>query len=226
MHVEVVAYTSLWDVERMEETMKLDRSAKAMESVIEFAGRSCYESFHKPRVSTRRNDAYISNIIDMGHESVLEHASVSFYVTGVSRNMLLELERHRHLSFSVVSTRFVDMSNAMVVIPPALRDDDGVVLEPLGSTQSEYYEELVMVLQGDGLTRKEAREAARYRLPGNLETKFVVTGNLRAWRDVLKKRFSTHADAEIRLFAEQVLRLLRTEVAPNVFADFPLTPFD
>jgi thymidylate synthase (FAD) len=62
-------------------------------------------------------------------------------------------------------------------------------------------------------------------LSGNLETKFVVTGNMRAWRDVLKKRYSTHADAEIRQFAEGVLELLRKE-APNIFQDFPYTPFE
>lgn len=198
-----------------------------LEKVVEFSGRACYQSFHKPNPNTRLNKDYLANILALGHESVLEHATVSFYVQGVSRNMLLELERHRHLSFSVVSTRFVDATMANVVIPPALRfkDPGSATMVPLDSDVIEAYLIEVAALQKEGKTRKQAREAARWLLPGNLETKFVVTGNLRAWRDVLKKRWSVHADAEIALFAEGVLQLLKAE-APSVFQDFPEVPFD
>lgn len=203
----------------------IELEPQGVEKLVEFAGRACYQSFHKPNAATRLNKNYLANILKQQHESVLEHGVVSFYVQGVSRNMLLELERHRHLSFSVISTRFVDMSDAKIVIPPALRVSDDDVLTVLEPRMLDSYEDAVYYLMSNGLTRKQAREAARWLLPGNLETKFVVTGNLRAWRDVLKKRYSTHADAEIRLFAEEVLRLLKVE-APNVFQDFPDMPFD
>src|SRR6185436_17262684 len=179
--------------------MELDYSSTGAEDLAEFAGRACYQSFHKPNALTRYNDAYLANILVQGHESVLEHASVSFYVQGVSRNMLLELERHRHLSFSVISTRFVNSEHTEVVIPPALRGDalaEYVIIEQAEASRKAYvalYERLTLA----GKTRKEGREAARVALSGNLETKFVVTGNMRAWRDVLKKRYSVHADAEI-----------------------------
>lgn len=198
-----------------------------LEKVVEFSGRACYQSFHKPNPNTRLNKHYLANILALGHESVLEHATVSFYVQGVSRNMLLELERHRHLSFSVISTRFVNSESTEVIIPPALRDDDIACTDIIEQarlssvTYTALYERLTLA----GKTRKEAREAARVALSGNLETKFVVTGNLRAWRDVLKKRWSVHADAEIALFADGVLRLLKTE-APSVFQDFPEEMFD
>jgi thymidylate synthase (FAD) len=80
------------------------------------------------------------------------------------------------------------------------------------------YKEMVWQAEGDGKTRKQAREAARYYLPSGMETKFVVTGNLRAWRDVLKKRDSEHADAEMQLFAKEVKRQLLQEY-PDVFGD-------
>jgi thymidylate synthase (FAD) len=223
MKIEVVGRTTTL-ISAIEAYMVTDDEASGMEDLVEFAGRACYQSFHKPNAGTRKNEDYIANILAQQHESVLEHASVSFYVQGVSRNMLLELERHRHLSFSVISTRFVDMSQAMVVVPPALLQDGTPNLEPLSWDARNFYEELVDVLMQEGLTRKQAREAARYRLPGNLETKFVVTGNLRAWRDVLRKRYSVWADAEIRHFASAVLDLLRIE-APSVFQDFPEAPF-
>jgi|SRR5690242_1308970 len=226
VRIEVVGRTNI-DFDTVMSYMKLDEDSLATEDLVEFAGRACYQSFHKPNEATRSNRAYIANILAQGHESVLEHASVSFYVQGVSRNMLLELERHRHLSFSVISTRFVNSEHTEVIIPPALRGDqlaEHVIIEQAEASRQAYValnDRLVLA----GKTRKEAREAARVALSGNLETKFVVTGNLRAWRDVLKKRYSTHADAEIRQFAEAVLELLKLE-APNVFQDFPDTPFD
>lgn len=143
--------------------------------------------------------------------------------------MLLELERHRHLSFSVLSQRFVDARNSGFVYPPALRKyletngdvDDAIVKAHVAA--NEAYEAIEGALSD--LPRKQRREAARSVLPGGTETKFVVTGNMRAWRDVLKKRYSTHADAEIRQFAERVLELLKLE-APSIFQDFPDRPFD
>ena len=53
-------------------------------ALVEFAGRACYQSWSKPNPRTATNAAYVRHIIDVGHFSVLEHASVSFYITGVS----------------------------------------------------------------------------------------------------------------------------------------------
>lgn len=222
MKVEPLAFTEMTGA--AEDYMAFDWDTSPGEDLVEFAGRACYQSFHKPNPATASNEAYLANILAQGHESVLEHASASFYVQGVSRNMLLELERHRHLSFSVISTRFVDATKSTVVVPPALRAVVGADELPLDSDVIEDYLVTVQTLQRQGKTRKQAREAARYLLPGNLETKFVVTGNMRAWRDMLKKRYSVHADAEIRQFAEEVLHLLRAH-SPNIFQDFPEVPF-
>ncbi len=191
------------------------------QELIEFAGRLCYESFHLPNEDTKTNGAYVRNIVKQGHESVLEHVSVTFYIEGVSRNLTHELIRHRHLSFSELSQRFVDMKDANVVIPPAFREEAGLAysIYPLGEAHKDAYGEAVSFLKDEsGKTRKQAREAARYGLPSGMETKLVVSGNLRAWRDVLKKRLSVHADAEIQEFAKQVLWILSTEY-PDVFAD-------
>lgn len=191
------------------------------EALIEFAGRLCYESWSMPNEATATREGYLSNILQQGHESVLEHASVTFYVEGVSRNLSHELIRHRHLSFSELSQRFVDMSEARFIIPPALIHLYGVEeydLEGNKLLATGSYDLIVEQLIETGSTRKQAREAARSYLNAGAETKFVVTGNLRAWRDVLKKRDSEHADAEMQLFAKEVKRQLLKEY-PDVFKD-------
>lgn len=186
----------------------------------EFAGRNCYLSHHKPNPATAENAAYLKNILEIEHESILEHSSVSFYVSGVSRNVLLELERHRHLSFSVVSTRYVAPNKMGVVLHPNTPEDlreDILAHDQKGRWLAER---VYLRSKVQGYEVKESREIARQVLGGNTETKMVVTGNLRAWRYVVNLRWHPKADKEIQLLAEEILKGLK-KVAPNSVQDFP-----
>ncbi|WHT20999.1 FAD-dependent thymidylate synthase [Crossiella sp. CA-258035] len=198
------------------------------DTLSEFAGRACYQSFNRPRPETASNVGYLANILRQGHESVLEHASVTFYIESVSRSLSHELVRHRHLSFSQLSQRYVDESEADFVMPPAVAHGMAWEAEKSFSqatrTAQIAYQAIVDVLVGQGLPRKQAREAARSVLPNATETKLVVTGNLRAWRDVLRKRWHVAADAEIRALAGEILRHLR-EIAPASVQDIPDMPY-
>jgi thymidylate synthase (FAD) len=155
----------------------------------------------------------------------MEHASVTFLVQGVSRALLAELTRHRHLSFSVVSQRYVNYSNTSPVIPPAAVGTPAeTAIRNNYAVQLKRYEWLVEDLTARGLKRKQAREAARCVLPNAAPVDMIVTGNLRAWRDVLGKRHHVAADAEIKAFAGRVLRLLRV-AAPACVQDVPAAPY-
>ena len=238
--VELIAHTTLACNGRspaIEEYMSLDPDAGDMQQLVEFAGRSCYQSFHKPNPKTARNADYISRTLHgQAHWSIAEHATATFYITGVSRALTHELIRHRHLSYSQLSQRFVDESDANIVIPPAARKSESVVvygsedfhddlkgslpkaLEWWGQDVLLDYEEIVNVLLAEGLLRKQAREAARAVLPNMIETKIVVTGNLRAWHEVIERRTAPDADAEF----QQVAGLIRKELqrlAPEVFPE-------
>ncbi len=85
----------------------------------EVAGRLCYMSYKNPRPGG--NEAYLRNIVETGHHSVLEHTQWTFAVTGVSRSLANELVRHRHLSPSQLSQRYVDESACRFVVPPFIR---------------------------------------------------------------------------------------------------------
>jgi thymidylate synthase (FAD) len=186
-----------------------------MQSLVEFAGRSCYESFDHPNPRTASNKGYLANTQDHGHGSIEEHASVSFYVTGVSRSLTHELIRHRHLSYSELSQRFVDVTEAKLVVPPALEDSD-ISFQMEQKHVSNVYGHIVHILQNEGVQGKKAREAARAVMPNMTESKIVVTGNLRAWKEFLIKRDSPHADAEIRRLAQEIGGQL-AGIAPNLF---------
>lgn len=196
--------------------------------VAEFAGRACYQSWKLPNEKTATNDDYLKNILAQAHYSVLEHASFTVYVTGVSRSLTHELVRHRHLSYSQLSQRFIDESDADFVVPPAVaagNPDLAAALARVWTAAQEEYAGIADGLLDAGYTRKQAREAARCVLPNMTETRIVVSGNIRAWREFVQKRYNPHADAEIQEFARQILLLMRV-IAPASVQDIPLRADD
>lgn len=239
--VELIAHTALATNGRgtvIEEYMSLDPEGSDIQQLIEFSGRACYQSFGKPNKATARNKDYIARTLHtQGHFSIAEHATATFYITGVSRAFTHELIRHRHLSYSQLSQRFVNESDANIVIPPAIRNakeindshyDEELGGDVIGATENlkvmanlaiGTYEELVEELQEvEGLPRKQAREAARAVLTNMVETRIVVTGNMRAWHEVIERRTKPDADAEF----QQVAGMIRDELqklAPAIFGE-------
>ena len=220
--VELIAHTTLACNGRspvIEGHMSLDPDAGDVQQLVEFAGRACYESWSKPNPATAKNADYIARTLHgQNHWSIAEHATATFYITGVSRALTHELIRHRHLSYSQLSQRFVDESEANIVIPPAARGSEKLMweFENAAAGARHSYRELVEALLDSGLPRKQAREAARAVLPNMVETRIVVTGNLRAWREVIERRTAPDADAEF----QEVAGLIRDELrklAPEVF---------
>lgn len=219
--------------DRMYQEWRVMDDDRHADILAEAAGRLCYDSFNLPNPDTATNQGYLANILRAEHLSVLEHATATFLVEGVSRSLLMEFRTHRHLSFSARSTRYMDESESGYVVPPALRshltdviapvaDKDFTlqfVLDTLWDHAQDVYTDVFNLLVHNGSTRKEAREAAREFLSGATETEFVVTGNHHAWRDVLKKRLAPGAAAEIRELSAEILRQLK-DLAPNTYQDF------
>ena len=216
--VKLLAHTTI-DTDAIAELMDIQPQSTDAETLVTFAGRSCYESWHRPRPETYHDKDYIDRTIFVqNHGSILEHATATLYFTGVSRAFLTELTRHRHLSFSVRSQRFVDEGQANIVIPPAIKDLRHTK-ETLRSTFEEQlytYRWLVQQNLDNGHTRKEAREAARSILPNMTETKMVVTGNLRGWLQAIERRTAPDADAELQEVMGMARDVLKP-LAPSIF---------
>jgi thymidylate synthase (FAD) len=196
----------------------------AADHLAELGGRACYDSFSRPNPATAHNVSYLRNILAQGHYSVLEHASATFYVEDVSRTLTHELVRHRHLSYSQRSQRYVDESQSGYVEPMALRKYPALraKLDKVHAISRGLYEEIVDQLTADGVSRKEARGAARAALLNATHTSIVVSGNMRAWRDFLTKRLHPAAEIEIRTLATAICIQLK-EIAPSTLQDFDLS---
>ncbi len=203
------------------------------ERLAEFAGRLCYMSQHNPARRATRD--YLENIKKQGHGSVLEHATYSLLLEGVSRSLTHELVRHRAgFAYSQLSQRYVDESHAAFVVPPAILGDEALELAwrtQIEGAQQTYVALVEQLMERYGWVadkvhrRKMAREAARAVLPNSTETKIVVTANVRGWRTMLELRSSEGAEMEIRRAALAVLRLLSAE-APGFFSDFEIYTAD
>lgn len=215
-------------------------SEVAGEALAEFAGRLCYLSFgedagleggHKTIPGRTTNEAYLGNILDVKHGSVLEHAVWTLLFEGVSRSLTHELIRHRAgFGFSQLSQRYVDESNIGFVLPPEI--DEGthafeVWTKSCERSKADYQELLAAMIEQVGesgtatMRKKRARQAARAVLPNCAETKILVTGNARAWRHFCEMRGSPTADVEIRRLAVATLSFLREE-APHIFGDMQI----
>jgi thymidylate synthase (FAD) len=214
----------------------------AGEALAEFAGRLCYLSFgedagleggHKTIPGRTTNEAYLANILDVKHGSVLEHAVWTLLFEGVSRSLTHELIRHRAgFGFSQLSQRYVDESNIGFVLPPEIEAESAAYVVWARSCEraKEDYRALLSAVTeqvGDSGTatmrKKRARQAARAVLPNCAETKILVTGNARAWRHFCEMRGSPTADVEIRRLAVATLACFRDE-APHIFGDMQIVP--
>ena len=197
-------------------TIELVASTPNPELVIANAARTCYDSKEKDLESSRK---MIKAIVKSGHESCVEHATATFRLSDVSRVLTHELVRHRLLSFSQRSQRYVKENEPSYVIPDVLVDDNTANQKMLlardifeKAMQSAW--DAYSLLLSYGLKPEDAR----FVLPNACTTEIVVSGNFREYRNFLKLRLSPRAQWEIRKAAHIILDKLY-EIAPSCFED-------
>lgn len=186
------------------------------EDVIERACRTCYLSFHRydPPKSTSE---LIKKVIRKGHHSVLEHASATFRIKGASRVFTHEMVRHRLMSPSQESQRYVHYGSRKpfeVVLPESVKDDG--FEERYFAIAGECYR-----IYQEMVDAGVPKEDARYILPGCITSEIVVSANFRELRHIFTIRTQERAHWEIRKVCLEMLRIMKKE-APIVFWDFEI----
>jgi thymidylate synthase (FAD) len=199
------------------------------------SGQLCYFSFGPRRTKNENAAAYIERLTSAGHGSVLEHASFSFLLYGISRSVTHELVRHRAgVGLSQVSQRFVSGAVLRFVERPEYQEDEELhrLFEERADRAASEYGEMAdrlldrqeggaSMLSADYKTdaRKKVQQTARSLLPNETEAPMVFTGNVRALRHIIEMRADAHAESEIRNLA---LRLFLCVVTadPILFGDY------
>ncbi len=171
------------------------------------------------QISAKDQQAFVKKVMGMGHDSVLEHASFTFLVEGVSRVLLAQLTRHRIASFSVQSQRYVSYQSGFgYIVPPAIRalgDEAVAEYEAQMAQMQQWYEGWQQKLGNAG---EKSNEDARFVLPGACETRVLFTMNVRELRHFFALRMCNRAQWEIRAMAQQMFEQAYP-VAPALFAD-------
>ena len=205
---------------RSEMKVVLVRHTLSPEEVVALGARLCYSKARVDdlleRVEAKDQTDFVHKIMSMGHDSVLEHASFTFGIEGVSRTLLAQITRHRVASFSVQSQRYVSYESGFgYIVPPkieALGEDAVAEFEQQMATIHQWYTDWQKKLgTGEG-----GNEDARFVLPGACETRMMVTMNVRELRHFFSMRMCSRAQWEIRALAAEMHRLCM-EVAPTLF---------
>ena len=170
---------------------------------IERIGRVCYKS--EGKITEDSADGFVRGIIKRGHESVIEHGSISVLVV-CDRGVTHEIVRHRIASYSQESTRYCNYSDdkfdgEITVIKPCFleKDTEGWEHWMIGCKLAEnaYFDML-----GCGCSPQEARSV----LPNSLKTEIVMTMDLREWRHFIKLRTSPAAHPQMREVAQMIAK--------------------
>ena len=207
IEVKLLAITGLWQPTRY---LPQELTSAHPEQLLEYAGRLCWDTTGK----LGKNPKRIQEWIQVGHESVIEHASATFYIRA-SRVLTHELVRHRLASYSQRSQRYVKESEPRYITPAELKTTAN---SKNGHSIFEKAMKDAWVAYKKLLDLGIKPEIARYVLPNACETQIVMTMNFRELRHFIKLRTSERALPEMRAVANAVLRIMK-EQAPKVFED-------
>lgn len=177
------------------------------------AAKLCYNPISVGELGGKLSDEEIKrllrHVIKSGHLSVIEHATFTFAIEGISRACSHELVRHRIASYSQQSQRHASEEGFSFIEPQTIKDAGlSEKFEDFMKQSSDLYAKFVKA----GIPKEDAR----FVLPNACETRIVVTMNARALLNFFELRCCTTAQWEIRRLANEMLRLAK-EAAPVIF---------
>ena len=163
-------------------------SIKDMENFAAIAYLTCHANTDKEYVPHEK----LARIIKAGHESILEHITLTYSVKGLSRACLQELARHRHISLSVESTRHT--------LKKYLQN--GEAIESLYQiTPFTYHKEFRRFFDWAQNNPEMSNDELKYYLPEFWPTNLILTSNIRELRHILTLRTNPAALNEFRVLA-------------------------
>ena len=166
---------------------------KVMEDTAALAYLTCHANIDKEYVPREK----LERAIKAGHESILEHITLTYSVKGLSRACLQELARHRHISLSVESTRHTLRKNV---------NNPEWWHKAIESMSEDSFRACMAVnkkfLTGLFANIPDARDdEVKYFLPEMWPTNLILTSNIRELRHILTLRTSPAALNEFRVLA-------------------------
>ena len=196
--------------------VKLISKPENMLKTLYTACRTCYSNKSPVEIYNEIEDNkdkmlnLITKVIASGHYSTIEHIQISYAISGISRACSHQLVRHRHMSFSQKSQRYVEEKGQFKYIIPKTIEKNEQLLKKFNSfmeTTSKFYREMVEF----GIKPEDARSI----LPNATSTSMIASLNLRELIHLCHLRLCTRAQDEIREMTQQMVNCI-IEVEPWV----------
>lgn len=213
---------------------------------IELCGRVCYKS--EDKITADSAEKFVKNIIARGHDSVLEHASITVRLI-TSRDVSHQLVRYRMASPHQESQRYCNYGKSdkgiAFIIPSSLDVDEKLVRygEKWTCDDIDAFNEWAQQESGNEpikellafskilwtlyevecsykvmLNEGYPPQTARCLLPNMTKTELVITANLREWRHILSQRTAKGCQPETKELMTGVLEEFK-KLVPVVFDD-------
>lgn len=171
------------------------------------ACRTCYSSEFPVNIWGNASEEekmlkLVKKVVESGHHSTLEHCFIVFSISGVSRACTHQIVRHRHMSFSQKSQRYVtEKGEFEYIIPPTLKNSP--LLEEYKEfmkTTSDFYAKMI----SEGIPAEDAR----FVLPNAASSSMVASLNIRELIHLANLRLCTNAQLEIRTVVNKMCNLV------------------
>lgn len=171
------------------------------------ACRTCYSSDYPVNIWETSADEekmlkLVKKVLSSGHHSTIEHCKYVFSISGVSRACTHQLVRHRHMSFSQKSQRYVtEKEQFEYIVPPTLKKSPLLgEYEEFMEKISEFYAKMIE----EGIPAEDAR----FILPNAASSSLVASLNLREMIHLANLRLCTNAQLEIRTMVKKMCELV------------------
>ncbi len=184
---------------------------------LERCARNCYKS--EDKITADSAQKMIKKLIDLGHEAMIEHFSVTVKLT-TDVGAYKDLTRHRHASFAIESTRFCNYSkgkygNELTFMKPSNMEEGSDIYniwyQAMADIEKHY---LSMAAKG------AAVDQLRMLLPHSTKADVFMTANLREWRHIFKLRCAPATHPSVREIMTMLLNEFRSQL-PVLFDDIP-----
>ena len=173
-----------------------DYSQNALNNITT-AGRNCYQS----KSTGYESDVKLAKALIKQDHTPIEFGWAMWHIKGISRACADQLRTHRLASFTMLSQRYVDISEQEFIHPFE-------VLE-VASDQAYDMEKLQKQMYSALLKCGISRENARHYMGMGFSTEVFMACNFRELRHILKLRLSEHAGWEIRKVAKEILEICK-----------------
>ena len=175
-----------------------------MLKTIYTAARTCYSADMPINIYEQASDEekmlkLIERVVGSGHYSVIEHIQVSFAISNVSRACTHQLVRHRHMSFSQKSQRYVKEKGQFdYIIPPTIERNEEL-REKFVNFMDEVSKKYLEFTEA-GIPAEDARAV----LPNAAASSIVASLNLRELIHLANLRLCSRAQYEIRTMVKMM----------------------